>query len=307
MWRIQELKTTFIWLYLFNQTVYIPLNDNRNKFLYRLSFIPKLILIIVFFAQIITHTFRDIPQPTKNDIINKILIYSAITHFMTNLLTVFSTTFNPFGSKAILTKFALIIEYIESRWKMEIPIRAFEKRHRRKIMLYVVLQLFIIVLKLFSNPGLYSKYNLVLMGISFMYKGFIVFHITIFISLIGLIMSSLNMKIVKVLHDEPISRHSVVFLLRQFKLVHYKLPKIVKMINDEFGWILFVFMLEAFNITASSVSWVFVYMETMTKTRTLYFLRKSFSFGTRINGLVSTTDSVGSLLVLEIIISQHDS
>lgn len=261
MLRIHELKPSFIWFYAFGLTTYIPLKEPKTKPLLFLSFFVNLALFIAFLGQIFAFASHSYPQLTRNIVLNTALSYSAVLIFISNFLTVLFNVFNPLKSRKILLRFATIIEYMEMRLSIPIFLCEFERKYRYKMLLFILFESASLLPKLFINSTFHVPINILILEILLIYKIMLIFHITIYICLVETLLIALNSKI-KELSHRSIGRHSILFMLRQFKWVHFKLSKNIKNLNDYFGWIVFSLMMESFILTTISIAFAFVYAET---------------------------------------------
>lgn len=111
------------------------------------------------------------------------------------------------------------------------------------------------------------------MSTTFVYKLFIIYHIMIYMKIVEILLVAINVKMKEAMH-QPISRHSMIYILRQFKWIHFKIAKNIQMLNDRFAWIYLLLIVESFFLTSLATAFIFVYAETVTKLKTLSILRE---------------------------------
>lgn len=244
MWRIQELKNTFILFNLFGQTAYIPLNNRNKKFLFIFSFAMKIFLAIAT----ITSTILYFNSATEN-----LSRYFGIFAYSSTVGTCIRMVVNSFSSRSLLECFAAIIKYLETKLHITINLSQLDRKYRRMIILAPLIHAIHLILKIASGKLYYNSISYMIFSISVTFKDITILHMTLYIELMGIVISSLNEKINKILLGECDDRDTV-YLFRQFKWIHLKLLNIAKIFNDEFGWILFFTTLESFlqSILSSS-------------------------------------------------------
>lgn len=131
MWRIRELKPSFVWFYTFGQTTYIPLKSDENKYLLLLfALLPNLVSAIFYVSQATLIILQTYPDLTKNFLINKLLANWTMFGFTSNFVVGGINLTNPFLSRNILMKFATIIQYMETRLQMNVSLAKFERNYR---------------------------------------------------------------------------------------------------------------------------------------------------------------------------------
>lgn len=263
MCRIQELKNTFILFYLFGQTTYIPFKNQNKKFLSIFSFAVKIFPAIVTIMSIIAMFITPNIYPIEKENIHIDIIFQNFEIFMcfSNIFGTYLKIIDSFSSQSLLESFSNSIKYFETQLHITISLSQLERKYRRMILLTPLFHSIYLIFKAVS--GFYSNsISYLIFKVAILFKDIAVLHMTLYIELIGVIISSLNEKINKILVDECDDRDTV-YLLRQFKWIHLKLLKIVKMFNDKFGWILIFTTLESLlhAIGSLSVLIVKIFME----------------------------------------------
>lgn len=271
MWRIHELKVSFIWFYVFGQTTYIPLKTERLKLLLYFSIITKCMSLLIFLNVIIFIHLEFHMQPTHHHGINMLINYSFVICFKINILTFFLNVKRPFLSRSLLLKFNVIIRYMENQLKAKVVLSEFEKKYRRKIMIFIAYEIIVSVARIMT-ANYHERTARSFVVVSYMYRTIFVFYITIFIKITGLIMQSLNLKIQELL-DVDDNVDSIIFTMKQIKWIHFKLTRILKDFNNRFGWILFWFMMESFLHLAITTFMIFLYLSSSADLKQMSFLR----------------------------------
>lgn len=247
MWCIRKLKVHFVIFYICGLTSYIPLKKGHTKRLQVVSILVKVIHVSVLIGYV---TLFFINRFTQLKLINFNAIYLNYTVFYNAIsygYALYKSITTPNLSRNMCRQFASIIRYMERNLQVAIPMKKFLISFTLNMCLKLTLaNIYTVTLRnLGSNDNItfFQPMEEVLYTIMRHVIIMSAFHAILFISLIEVLLFSLNLKLGKSLY--AFKRHSTIFTtLHQLKWIHYNLWKISQVINKRFGSLLSVLLLQ---------------------------------------------------------------
>lgn len=247
MWCIRKFKIYFICFYICGLTSYIPLKKGHIKRLQVISILVKVIHVSVLIGYVtlfIINRFTQLKLMNFNAILsNYAVFYTAIA----NGYALYKSITTPNLSRNICGRFAGIIHYMERNLQVAIPIEKFKISFTLKIWLKLItatlctVTLHVIASSdgiIFIHPAEEFVY-IVIRHVIIMSA----FHAILYISLIEVLLLSINMQLKKKLC--AVKRQKTIFTsLHHLKWIHYNLWRISQMINDHFGTLFSVLLLQ---------------------------------------------------------------
>lgn len=272
MLRILELKPCFIYFYLFGQTSFIPLKGGHLNLLLICSYLPRFFQCFILIGTVFTGVTQNYKWPHIFDfnsiLFTGILLLNCISSF---LIFYYNLTF-PFSSKVICKKFEDVIQYVEQKFLITIPIGYFQKKFHLKIVLFALNEAITFSTSVIGSNSYYKPIACYFTGALIIYKGMLLLHIIIFIELMQLLLFSLNSKLTSITETRW-HRYSVSITFKQMKWIHLNLWKISKMLNKQFGWI-FVFTVIDYGTRFTSCAYLLIlYTQLVQKVHIWAFIR----------------------------------
>lgn len=272
MCRIHELKSIFVYFYLFGQTTYIPLKSGCFKILSIVSFFPKILHFLVLIASIFTGLTQNNAWPNLSEFDTIILLVILLLSCISGILVFYSNLTYPFLSRTICKMFANVIQYTENRFFIIISTQNFKKKFILKIIFSLSNQIISSLTLIIFPNSFYKPIATYFLGILFIYKVMIMTHTVFYIDLMVFLLHSINFQL-KILSRIRWRRCSISIKFKQIKWIHLKLWKISKIINKQFGW-LFLFELIDHSMRSILCSyWLFLNIHNLQNTHIWDFIR----------------------------------
>lgn len=275
--RIGELRSCFTYFYIFGQTTYVPLNGGHFKKLLFLSFFPKLIQFLMISGTIFSCITQNYEWPHFKDYTFVVLFAMLLLNCISNSLAFYYNLTSPFSSHNICKIFAEVIQYTEQKLFITIPISRFQRCFHKKILIGILIEMFVSFIRLIVPSYFLKPITYVMYLIAFVYRTVLVLHMVMFIKLIQVVLHSVNTKLSSVIPMRRSAKRSLVLCtFQQIKWIHFKLWKISKMINSQFGSIFICLSIEFCAYATVSIYYAFVYIQTLQPTHLL--LRNLFNY-----------------------------
>lgn len=280
MWHSIRLKIFFTLFYIFGQTNHIPsANFRTSKILLFASCIP----IALYFVLLATATYSNTTQLynfttklyTTNDVIF-LGIFKTIT-LTPNWASLFANICDIHSSQNIFKRFAIVSRQIESIFAVKTGFRKFENQFLRRMICIILLDIIGVAKKLMIGHPIFKPVTELSMIALLFYRNFLIFHITLLIDLLRYFLCTINLRLSRINGD--LNCHTqydinyLINLVRQIKLLHFRIWLILIRINKRFGWVLVIFLLETFIYYSYVVYWLFLNTENEAKRKTFLFLR----------------------------------
>lgn len=275
MWRIRELRSSFVYFYLFGQTSYIPLKGGHLNYLLGVSFFPKILHFLILFGAIITGVTQNSKWPNIFDFNSMVLIATVLLTFAADFLVLYSEFLSPFWSRTVCEMYAGVIQYTEHKFSITVPTNRFQNYFHLKIILFVLTETLSSALIIFIPNSFFKPIATYFLAILSIFKGMILLYIVLFIDLMQLLLFSLNFKLKSVTQNR-LRRYSISIVFKQVKWIHYKLWKISKLINHRFGWIFVFSIIDYSTRFIVCLYYTFVLTQVTRKLSIWYFIRMSF-------------------------------
>lgn len=270
MFRIRDLKFSFIWFYLFGQTAFIPSKRNRDKFPLIISIVPKAFLAFVVVNSATNYVKCYGLQPLNSRTAPRFYLFT-IVKILPHMFSIGLQLRKPFASKFICKMFANSFQSLNDQLKIKTDLKIFLKKFHKKIILNVFISLAFGVIK-FLIPTHDSIELLIFFTFPNMYRIFIVLHITLFVDLIQFFLFTINTNINYAVRNRN-GKLRLIGIVDSVKKLHLSLWNISNLINSYFGLILVVVLLHDFTFATLEIYWTFLVMENIEHVRELKFIR----------------------------------
>lgn len=244
----------FTIFYIFGLNSYISFNEPIKKRSIRILYLPRIInfglptFVIAYCIYTELFTFQ-------NMLFFNMLIYTAYVAFFESIIHV-SGSFR--GNLQIMCN---AINRLEMNLKMKYPLNVIQKSFRRKFTLQIAIILGGYLFKyLIPSEVNISPILDVTLTLTILYKCIHLFHAIIYVDFIKFTLMCMCQKIVMVksevsrkVGDKSMQRN--MRMMRQIKLIHFKLWHIAERVNQQFGWFLTVFPIDAVSTITHSIYW----------------------------------------------------
>lgn len=245
MWRIRELKICFIFFYLFSQTSYIPLSIDRTKQLKIGSIILKIFQFCLPIIQLVVDAnlgYVGSSPKNFNQFVLQLILY---LHFIGSYYIFYNSIFPSVKSNHICEFITAIIQYVELKLNISIQIDKFRRKYLRKLLITLALQAISLIVTSAFGRFFIIPYQLIYIIIIYSTKIIAAFYAVFFVDLVTYLLKSIN-KAIKEISGDPRKKKKIFATLRHLKWIHYNLFKFSKLINDRFGSMIIICLLENF-------------------------------------------------------------
>lgn len=243
MWCIRELDAFFTVFHLFGLSSFIPSKASHIKRLLISSMIFKLVHLAVAlaFASYNYQMTHNVKNLTKQSNFNLTIRKCFDSHvFMLIIFVLFKSIVSPHLLRQICEHFCLVIQDMEFHLQITLQMKRFKKAFARTFLLNLLFASMIMALF-----PLYYLIEIIFAIVDQIFFSCALFHIILFIDLIGLSLHSINIKLEEHLcFKQPYMR--IIILFRYLKSIHYNLWRIARILNKEFGLLLLLLLLHYF-------------------------------------------------------------
>lgn len=246
MWRIRELKICFILFYLFSQTSFIPIRCNQSKLLRFGSLILKIFQFFIPITLLIGDIIRGFLGSSPKNFDEFVLQFAVYFHFFCCYYILYSNMFPSFSSYHICEFIATIIQQLELKFRNFVQLDKFKKIFLRKFMITLVLQTFVLIWNLVLDFHLESLPIISILILSCT-KHASAFYAIFLIDLMSCLLHFVN-KMLKEISRDPNKNGKIFATLRHLKWFHNNLFKFSKFINDRFGFLIIIYLMDNFTI-----------------------------------------------------------
>lgn len=238
--RLHELKYMFIVFYLFGQTAFIPLKNNKKKnILIVISYFTRsiylMILVGTMYSLLLTFEFEH-----KSVEFNTLIIRFAVVLLSTSgFFVLYISLVNFHSLRKLCEKIDANIQYIELHLKSVVRINDIKRSFFRKLV--VLLSLFMIstIEKYSKRIILHRTLPKILVSFSYLYRNFLILHIIVYIHLVEVIILALNQRLKAV--QKTFEFYTILHTLRHITRAHNYLCETVTFINKRYIYIIIAY------------------------------------------------------------------
>lgn len=256
--QLRKFRRYFICFFLFGQNACHPMNITRNRIIFYFPSVIALYLIIHCEHTLTAKRFMR----TERD--NEVILHSIMLINMVPSLIASIESFRlPNGTRNLLRIYSDIINYIEKLTEMKIAWEKFQREIYSKIKLVLIFFFITVFIRLWLRSPLYGRIYELSSAIMWFYRSMAVLHSVFYIDLFTLLFSSigssLNVHRKIILKKQSVKNlNGITDILRNVKCQHLKLWECGRLINEYFGWILSVIVVDsAFTVTNDGY-WLFL-------------------------------------------------
>lgn len=274
MWCIRELKVYFVIFYLFGQSSYIPLKTDHVKGLRIASYIPKIIHLTVPISHFILNAYNQKLKLTSFHVIAT--QYSMFLVFLSNYYPLFLSVLYPNTSFQLCEYFGNIFQYLEHNLHINIQIGKFKKNFTQLLFLKMAFSTVAFASRFAETSVFLHPMENILFTVSVFIGIFAAFHVILFISLVHFILRTIN-KVFKNIWRGPKRPNDAFEFLRHLKWTHYKLWKISRALDNQFGLVILLLLLHNGLVMGFTIYRTFVIWPSSLITSKYRFLHFCFS------------------------------
>lgn len=247
MWRLRELKFYFIFFYLFSQTSYISTQIDRTKQLKICSIVLKIfqLSVLVRLTAAFIHTGNIGLSPKDFDgFALQFLIYLRV--ICSHYILLYNSFLLSVKSIHICGSIAAIIQYIELKLKNSVQMDKFKNFFQKKLLLAMFIQI-IGVTFAFALDGLFKEpFHFSCAQVIACTKIAALFYVIFFIDFMTCLLHSVNKTLREIVRD-PNKNKKIFATLFHLKWVHFHLFKFSNLLNERFGMLILLFLMENFT------------------------------------------------------------
>lgn len=257
MGRMKAFRKYLIFFFVFAQDSYIPF-VNVSKFL---VYLPRIVLILVissFVMVTITAQGRIIENLDRGSA-NMLFIFT-LSYSLPAICVAFEHWLKPSAIPSICTEISIVSRFMENKLKIPFKINHFERHFMRKMAIIFSTAIFAFVLKFIIKSHTHSQTVGLLIFVMILLKCIAALHILFYVEFVRFSLESLNSH-VSALRTKSIVLHvnTMIKHFQDLKYVHFKLRKIISIVNKRFGWIINGLIFESFLHITNAVYWIFLY------------------------------------------------
>lgn len=274
MIKLKIFQYYFTIYYILGLIPFVSFENRKLKFSSIATFFPRLIIVCVHLIMVYTIIVLG---NTNVSFISANLLYIII--ILTNFIAIIENIKNSSGFCAIFKMMNSTINDLEMGLQIDYPYKIFKMKFHRKYILIIVLVMFGLSVKYVVVSKLsMHHFNDVSMAINYIFKYSHSLQITFYVDFVQYALNSLNGKISTYKCDWPSDEtKNILYLMRQIKIIHFKLWFVLRRVQLICGWFLVAFMIEAMTNITFSTYWTFLYMDRKDVDH-MNVLRKYFNF-----------------------------
>lgn len=273
MYKLQSFQNLFSLFFAFGLSPFILFKKPKKNCPSIVRYLPRITIICV--GLFVVYSFSNEIAMARNILMS----YSLMTTSFYVAIVESIYFFNSY--RVIWQTMCFTMDNLEVSLQIQCPIKLIRNKFRQRFTLQIILVIGGFFIKHLScddlNNRTMSRVQDIALTITVLYKCIHLFHAIIYIDFIKITMTCLCEKIAMVKSElneksNGIDGRKNVRIMRQMKLVHFKLYHIAHRVNKQFGWFLTIFPLDAVVTITHSVYFGFVFI--MMTDDTLLFLRK---------------------------------
>lgn len=280
---LKQFQRYFVVFYLLGQNLIVmhPNYQKKNSLKYQfIVYFPTAFFLTLFF--ILTPVIVIQQQTFQLFNSNSDAFMNYVFILMGNLLNaiIFVQIITATdGLYNLIDKLNLLLKYLHERLKLNVSLRDFANAYVKKVFLLFSIIFLTIVVKSFISSRRSTQLHQWCQLTFIAYKNLVIVHLMFYIDLMHFLYKMYNNYmdvmcydiLTNVMHSNGNHYLSV---LKHCKYVHYKMWKIVNMINNYFGWILLLIIVVNFIDICYATYWIFIYKDALQKRTPHVILRK---------------------------------
>lgn len=261
MFKLKSFQYFFTVLYVLGLNPFVSFENPSLRRGFIATYMPRLLSICVYLiiaSGFLIHMLTSSGFLTSRTVLVIFDISNLIGHFE-------NIQFNSKYPRVILQTVYSTINYLEMHFQIQYPLNKLHRKFQLKYLMVLALHLGTVLIKYaIRSPFGTSVILDLFMTTSSLLKDFQVFHIMFYIDFMKFSLQSLSRKIIKFKGEKiecsTLNDQESLHMLRQVKLVHFKLWNVSFYVNLQFGWFFVVYLLETVMSATNSIYWVFLYV-----------------------------------------------
>lgn len=249
MWCIRKLKVYFVLFYICGLTTYIPLNKNHKKALGIVSVFVRIFHISILLAIFVLFFINHFDQLQSNSFNEVFLIVVLLNGNIIASFVLYNSITSRDSTLDICARFASVVQRMDRNLQIKFQVNKFKLMFALKI----VLKFATVVVLLFAYYTPSEDVNLTkhlqdkLYSISRIIVYVACFQVVFYIDLIWFSLLSINDQLEKQFYtSKRYTKTSTI--LYHLKYIHYNLWKISQIINQNYGSLTAVLLLQYFTL-----------------------------------------------------------
>lgn len=258
MARMKKLRKYFIIFFIFAQDVNIPLTQIPFRSLVYLPSILLLLVQLLFFW--ITFMYQ---APTKWGLGNgesHLQLILTIFYATSSVCVLCENLLKPNAIPRIFKEIAITVRYLENKMKIPFGFEQFKRSyHRKMVAIYFTFMLSFGIRFLIKSSAHSQIIDISYFFIS-LFRCSAVLHILFYMIWLKCLLNSINLHFMALAHERnAFHANTLTIYFLDLKYVHFKLRKIVSILNYRFGWVINGLNLDAFIYLTNNLYWLFLY------------------------------------------------
>lgn len=250
MWCIRKLKVYFVCFYVFGLTTYIPLNKNHRKMLEVVSVFVRLVHTSILLGVYILFFINHIEKLQSNDFTE---IFENVMYLCGNIIAsivLYENITARYSANDICAHFASVVQRMDRNLQIKIQINKFQRMFVQKVVTKFLAVSFALLIRA-STGSENVKLTIRLEGNLYEISRFglyiVLFYVVFYIDLIVIALRSINDQLEHHFYaSRRYTRTST--MLYHLKCIHYNLWKISQIINQNYGLLTAILLLQYFAI-----------------------------------------------------------
>lgn len=264
--RANHLKQYLMWFYIFGQNSCIPIYPSIKNHRIFTRHIPQCIFMIltVICFHVIYRELVGLSVKSRNK--SKVFVCISILIVISpNACALWESFRMPSSTRYLIEVFMNTIISIEQKFNTTIPMEQFLKNFRNKTIKILICYFITSAYPLYTPTPFHGRGLEICVTIMIVYKTILVIHVCFYIEFISFFFTSIINILRDTTKDDYVLRLSVahinemVKILRHIKYFHYKLHGCCRVINERFGWILIMIVLQTTLSSIRSGFYIFNY------------------------------------------------
>lgn len=259
MFNLRPFQIYFTVFYILGINPFVSFTDVHKKHSKFILFLPRMlnlsalsIIIYKFCEQLNYSTF--------------LLIYARfvlISVICVNSVAIVEKLYNWRSTRHILETMSLTIDHLDTFLQIKYPFESFKKSIERKLLFQIMVILVTSTMKHYADSiGGTGWKNSVYWAITNSIQTVTVFHLTFFMDFIECVLVSLNRRVAMKMMNRNINwchgeSEELLYVVRQIKLVYFKLCRMSQCVNCLFGWFSIAYVIQTVSSAVYNVFWAF--------------------------------------------------
>lgn len=255
-----KLEEYLWWFHILGQNRCIPIKSK-----YRTSCIPQIVAIALFIIGL-TVFYYEFEKYTNIPLKQKLVWYLFLVIAVVGFFVIGTSFLLPRDTQYVMHVSMKVIDKMNQRLNTSISSDLFIKKFSNKIKKFIIGE-FIFFGILFPTShivhGIYVE--LFYHAVFLFYRLVAIVHVTFYIDLIAYVMHSMIERLEQVWQEYTLNRssaeyiHRTTSILRHVKYYHYKMQCCHRVMNECFGWIIVLIVMETFLAATRTGYWAFIF------------------------------------------------